>query len=277
MAQLMLEESNKKWSHATFPRKYHSGVCNFVFFAGSQPMLRFHRLIHFQSFSMLPIKPEPGAPFPFEEEPPWGSDFTESEKATMQRLLEEKLGKDQVCWRPGPLKSIFPPSDFVCSFIPALVGYLPTDRTFEEANRVFGVNNWSSEIKELEQDFIDEEDGKVTCGMSAVVRITLRNGVFKSLVNYSLFFSHIERILGMVRLTNGQPWSQLLILQKRHSFIGFALSDFRWQSLTPWKEHYDSSECKWAYHLEFRSISPQSKNRGKSVYQKSQQVGMKIA
>lgn len=54
------------------------------------------------------------------------------------------------------------------------------------ANEVFGFNGWSSRIMSLTTDFVDynEESRKYNVGVTAIVRVTLRDGVHHEDIGY---------------------------------------------------------------------------------------------
>ncbi|PSN59260.1 dsRNA-binding domain-like protein, partial [Corynespora cassiicola Philippines] len=54
------------------------------------------------------------------------------------------------------------------------------------ANRRFGSNGWSSAIRSFEVDFVDvnQNTGRVSIGLSAVVRLVLKDGTFHDNVGY---------------------------------------------------------------------------------------------
>ena len=62
------------------------------------------------------------------------------------------------------------------------------------ANEVFGFNGWSSAIQNVQIDFVDEnaQNGKITLGLSTIVRVTLRDGTFHEDIGYG----HIENCKG---------------------------------------------------------------------------------
>ena len=55
-------------------------------------------------------------------------------------------------------------------------------------NRRFGFNGWSSSVVNITTDFIDfnEESRRFNVGVTAIVRVTLRDGVFHEDVGYGL-------------------------------------------------------------------------------------------
>ncbi|KAF7729559.1 DNA repair protein rad52 [Apophysomyces ossiformis] len=53
------------------------------------------------------------------------------------------------------------------------------------ANQIFGFNGWCTEVKSQTVDFVDINDqGRVSVGISAIVRVTLRDGTFHEDVGY---------------------------------------------------------------------------------------------
>lgn len=71
--------------------------------------------------------------------------------------------------------------------------YLAAEKVINLANEVFGFNGWSSEIKNVQIDFVDESSsGKISLGLSVISRVTLRDGAFHEDVGYG----HIENCKG---------------------------------------------------------------------------------
>ncbi|KAJ9654855.1 DNA repair protein rad52 [Coniosporium apollinis] len=62
------------------------------------------------------------------------------------------------------------------------------------ANEVFGFNGWSSAIRNVQIDFVDENQstGQITLGLSIIVRVTLRDGTFHDNIGYG----HVENCNG---------------------------------------------------------------------------------
>lgn len=93
--------------------------------------------------------------------------------ATLQAKLDRKLGPEYVSTRPGPGGA-------------GRLTYAEGWKIINLANEVFGFNGWSSSIVSLSTDFVDfsEETRRYNVGVSAVVRVTLRDGVFHEDVGY---------------------------------------------------------------------------------------------
>jgi DNA repair and recombination protein RAD52 len=62
------------------------------------------------------------------------------------------------------------------------------------ANEVFGFNGWCSSIRDMQVDFVDENTttGKISLGLSVIVRVTLKDGAYHEDVGYG----HIENCKG---------------------------------------------------------------------------------
>ena len=103
------------------------------------------------------------------------SEATAMKIAALQAKLNQKLGPEYISTRPGPGGG------------PKLI-YAEGWKVINLANEVFGFNGWSSSITSLTTDFIDnnEETKRVNVGVSAIVRVTLRDGVFHEDVGYGM-------------------------------------------------------------------------------------------
>lgn len=98
------------------------------------------------------------------------SAFTTDEYDRIQGKLNEKLDKDDISYRPSAAGN---------------VAYIEGWRTFNLANQVFGFNGWSSEILQLSQDFCEvDAGGKISLGMSCMVRVYLKDGTFHDDIGY---------------------------------------------------------------------------------------------
>lgn len=117
---------------------------------------------------------------PFEEEQPRVSEYTAQEIATLQSRLDKQLGPEYISSRPGAAGQ--------------KVHYLAAEKVINLANEVFGFNGWSSAIKIITIDFIDENphNGKISLGLSVTVRVTLRDGTYHEDIGYG----HIENCKG---------------------------------------------------------------------------------
>lgn len=64
------------------------------------------------------------------------------------------------------------------------VAYIEGWKALSLANEAFGFNGWSSEILQLGTDFLQVESGRVSLGVTCVVRVTLRDGTFHEDIGY---------------------------------------------------------------------------------------------
>ncbi|OBT69687.1 hypothetical protein VE03_00831 [Pseudogymnoascus sp. 23342-1-I1] len=117
---------------------------------------------------------------PFEEVKPHISEYTAQEIASLQSRLQKQLGPEYISSRAGPGGQ--------------KLHYIAADKCIQLANEVFGFNGWSSQIKDLQVDFVDENPTtfKVSLGLSAIVRVSLRDGTFHEDIGYG----HIENCKG---------------------------------------------------------------------------------
>lgn len=103
------------------------------------------------------------------------SEETMRKIASLQAKLNQKLGPEFISQRPGPGGG------------PKLT-YAEGWKVINLANEVFGFNGWSSSIVSLNTDFVDfiEASGKYNVGVTAIVRVTLRDGTFHEDIGYGL-------------------------------------------------------------------------------------------
>lgn len=103
------------------------------------------------------------------------SSKTAEKIAELQAKLNRKLGPEYISQRPGPGGG------------PKLT-YAEGWKIINLANEVFGFNGWSSSIVNMTVDFIDlnEQTQRWSVGCSAVVRVTLRDGVYHEDVGYGV-------------------------------------------------------------------------------------------
>lgn len=132
------------------------------------------------------------------------SEYTAKEIATLQSRLDKQLGPEYISARPGAGGQ--------------KVHYLAAEKCINLANEVFGFNGWSSAIQNIQIDFVcasgrlgpgklhdrlgpvliwlfgqvDEHPntGKVSLGLSVIVRVTLRDGTFHEV---KLLYSDISK------------------------------------------------------------------------------------
>lgn len=107
---------------------------------------------------------------------PLSEDSTTAKQiATLQAKLNKKLGPEYISQRPGPGGG------------PKLT-YAEGWKIINLANEVFGFNGWSSRVVSIATDFVDytEESKRFNVGVTAIVRVTLRDGAYHEDVGYGM-------------------------------------------------------------------------------------------
>jgi DNA repair and recombination protein RAD52 len=113
----------------------------------------------------------------FEDSPetnfPGSSNLRLSETPIIQAKLNRRLGPEYVSQRPAPGGG------------PKLT-YVEGWKIIGLANEVFGYNGWNSTITSLETDFVDmdPESRRWNVGITAVVKITLKDGTHHEDIGY---------------------------------------------------------------------------------------------
>ncbi|KAG9070681.1 DNA repair protein rad52 [Linnemannia hyalina] len=98
-------------------------------------------------------------------------DFTAEEKAQLDSDLPKYLPPEFTATRAGPGRST--------------LTYIEGWKIKNLANKLFGFNGWRSSITDVTVDFLEvENDGKVTVGVSCIVRVTLKDGTFHEDMGY---------------------------------------------------------------------------------------------
>jgi len=117
---------------------------------------------------------------PFEEKKNRISEYTAQDIATLQSKLAKQLGPEYLSSRAGPGGG--------------KVHYVAAEKCIQLANEVFGFNGWSSQIMDIQVDFVDENPTtfKVSLGLSVIMRVTLKDGTFHEDIGYG----HIENCKG---------------------------------------------------------------------------------
>ncbi|KAG8983303.1 DNA repair protein rad52 [Tulasnella sp. 427] len=99
------------------------------------------------------------------------SEATAQQIASLQAKLDRKLGPEYISTRAG-----------------MKLTYVEGWKAINLANEVFGFHGWSSSITSLTVDFIDynEQSQRYNVGVTAIVRVTLRDGVYHEDVGYGV-------------------------------------------------------------------------------------------
>ncbi|TFK32016.1 hypothetical protein BDQ12DRAFT_693140 [Crucibulum laeve] len=103
------------------------------------------------------------------------SDATAAKIASLQVKLDQKLGPEYISQRPGPGGG-------------SKLVYVEGWKVINLANEVFGFNGWSSNVVSLTTDFLDynEETRRYNVGVTAIMRVTLRDGVCHEDIGYGM-------------------------------------------------------------------------------------------
>ncbi|KAH8829487.1 Rad52/22 family double-strand break repair protein-domain-containing protein [Flagelloscypha sp. PMI_526] len=106
------------------------------------------------------------------------NDDTATRIMELDAKLQMKLGPEYISQRPGPGGG------------PKLT-YIEGWKVINLANEIFGHNGWSSSIVNLTTDYMDSTEGyesgsptRWNIGVTAIVKVTLRDGVFHEDVGY---------------------------------------------------------------------------------------------
>ncbi|KAI8346078.1 hypothetical protein B0O80DRAFT_393290 [Mortierella sp. GBAus27b] len=98
-------------------------------------------------------------------------DFTSEERTRLNNDLPKYLPVEFTATRSGPSRST--------------LTYVEGWKIKNIANNLFGFDGWSSSITDVTVDFLDiDHDGKVSVGVSTIVRVTLKNGSFHEDIGY---------------------------------------------------------------------------------------------
>jgi DNA repair and recombination protein RAD52 len=102
------------------------------------------------------------------------SEETSMRIAGLQVKLNQKLGPEYISQRQGPKGG------------PKLT-YAEGWKVINLANEIFGFNGWCSNVINVTTDFADRnESGRYSVGVTAIVRVTLREGAYHEDIGYGL-------------------------------------------------------------------------------------------
>ena len=148
---------------------YHTGQAMNLVTSGA---MSFNSLIH---GTPIPSTSILGSQIPFTANPYANetmSEETAKRIATLQVKLDQKLGPEYISQRQGPRGG------------PKLT-YAEGWKMINLANEVFGFNGWSSSLVNVTTDFVDRsESGRYNVGVTAIIRVTLREGVYHEDIGY---------------------------------------------------------------------------------------------
>jgi len=99
------------------------------------------------------------------------SSYTADEHLRISKLLERKLAQSEISQRVGAGSK--------------KLSYLEGHKAIELANYTFAFNGWSSSIASIAEDYLTQDQyGKTSCGYTAIMRVTLRDGSYHEDVGY---------------------------------------------------------------------------------------------
>lgn len=98
------------------------------------------------------------------------SNFSETQKKRISKKLGKNLSPDYLSVRSG----------FGNTQLTYVEGWL----IISLANKIFGFDGWSSEMKSFTEEYLDNIDGRISVGYSCCVRVTLKNGIYKEDVGF---------------------------------------------------------------------------------------------
>jgi len=97
-------------------------------------------------------------------------ELSAEEQAGIQRALQARLGPNFISKRSGGAAGTVP--------------YLEGWKAIQLANEIFGFNGWSHSVTQQTIDFVDHNQGKFYVGVSAIVRVQLKDGVHHEDIGY---------------------------------------------------------------------------------------------
>ncbi|ADM12218.1 Rad52-like DNA repair and recombination protein [Encephalitozoon intestinalis ATCC 50506] len=96
--------------------------------------------------------------------------FSKKKAKKISKLLRQKLGPEFISYRPG--------------FNMSKIAYVEGWMAISLANRIFGFNGWSSEIRSMTIDYEEGGDKKIGLGVSCLVRVMLKDGTYREDIGF---------------------------------------------------------------------------------------------
>ncbi|XP_064087838.1 uncharacterized protein LOC135202389 [Macrobrachium nipponense] len=100
------------------------------------------------------------------------TEFTAEEQEAVQKVLRQKLGSSFISQRSGAGGQ--------------RIAYIEGWRLISLANEVFGFNGWSHSVTNQTIDFVDHYNSRYYVGISARVRVQLKDGVYHEDIGYGV-------------------------------------------------------------------------------------------
>ncbi|XP_071083588.1 uncharacterized protein [Haliotis cracherodii] len=100
------------------------------------------------------------------------AEFSDEEHSAIQNALRQRLGPEFISQRTGAagLK----------------LAYIEGWRLINLANETFGFNGWSHSVSHQTVDFVDHNNGRFYVGVSALVKVQLKDGVYHEDIGYGV-------------------------------------------------------------------------------------------
>ena len=117
--------------------------------------------------------------------------FSSEEQAAVQKALQQRLGPNFISKRPaGGGQNVV---------------YLEGWKAISLANEIFGFNGWSHSVSQQTIDFVDHSQGKFYVGVSAFVKVQLKDGIFHEDIGYGVSEGMRSKALSIEKVRMG--WS----------------------------------------------------------------------
>ncbi|XP_068217710.1 uncharacterized protein [Palaemon carinicauda] len=100
------------------------------------------------------------------------TEFTVEEQEAVQKILRQKLGSSFISQRSGAGGQ--------------RIAYIEGWRLIALANEIFGFNGWSHSVTNQTIDFVDHYNSRYYVGISARVRVQLKDGVYHEDIGYGV-------------------------------------------------------------------------------------------
>lgn len=97
-------------------------------------------------------------------------EFSKRERDRMSQQLDKSLGQEFLSVRTG--------------FGNTKLTYVEGWRIIGLANKIFGFDGWSSEIKSFTEEYNIDIDNKISVGYSCICRVILKNGIYKEDIGF---------------------------------------------------------------------------------------------
>ncbi|XP_062615867.1 uncharacterized protein LOC134277555 [Saccostrea cucullata] len=100
------------------------------------------------------------------------TEYSHDEQEAIQNALRQKLGPEFISQRAGAGGQ--------------RLAYIEGWRLINLANELFGFNGWSHSVSQQTVDFVDHSGGRYYVGVSAFVKVQLKDGVFHEDIGYGV-------------------------------------------------------------------------------------------